>query len=267
MSIGKAVWKDVEAIRDQAPLVHNITNYVVTNTTANALLAIGASPAMTHFTREMYELVPISGALVINMGTLTGEYVDCIPVGWQVAKENHVPVILDPVAVGALPSRTELARDWLSRFPAAAIRGNASEIMALADMGQGGKGVDSMHGSNDALDAARHLANDNGCIVCVSGEQDLVTDGKTTHAVANGHVMMTRVTGLGCTATALIGAFAAVNKDYLLAVTHAMAIMGLAGELAEAESKGPGSLQMNFYDALYNLDEEQVAKGVRVELG
>lgn len=258
------VWHAVARVREQAPLVHNITNYVVMNTTANALLAIGASPAMVHATDEVEAFVAIARALVVNIGTLSREWVTAMTLATKRADELGLPWTLDPVGAGATSYRTETAATLVRNRPAV-IRGNASEILALAGAsGVVTKGVDSTQGSEAALDAARALARDLDTVVAVTGRTDYITDGDRLAAVHNGHPLMTRVTGLGCTATALIGAFLAVTPDALAAATDALTVLGVAGELAAERAPGPGTLQVALLDALYTLDETTIAARARI---
>ncbi|MDZ7316917.1 MAG: hydroxyethylthiazole kinase [candidate division KSB1 bacterium] len=258
----KSIFQDVEKIREKSPLIHNITNYVVMNTTANALLALGASPVMAHAAEEVEEMVALAGAvggaLVINIGTLSKPWIDSMAKAMRKADSIQVPIAFDPVGAGATKLRTDTCRMLLDAVAPTVIRGNASEIMALLHTDVRTKGVDSRHATADAVDAARALAEQYRCVVCISGAVDVVTDGKQEIRIANGHPLMPRVTGLGCTATALIGAFLAVNRDALTATAHAMAVMGIAGELAAEKSEGPGTLQLHFYDALYALNEHQI---------
>ncbi|WP_173656013.1 hydroxyethylthiazole kinase [Granulibacter bethesdensis] len=240
-------------LREKRPLVHNITNLVVTNTTANALLALGASPAMVEGVEEVDSFARMADSLVINLGTMSSPRAAAMRLAMAAARQAGKPVVLDPVAVGALRYRTELARDLLEAKPHI-VRGNASEIIALAGDGGGGRGVDSLVSSTAALEAASILARRTGGAVAVTGATDYVTDGTRLIGIANGHPMMTRVTGLGCTATALIGAFAAVEPDPLVAACAGLCATGLAGELAAIRADGPGSLQVEFLDALYALD-------------
>lgn len=251
---------NLERVRKANPLVLNITNYVVTNTTANALLALGASPVMSHATEEIAELARISGAVVINLGTVGREYLEPMPVAMEAANEAGVPVVIDPVGAGASRVRTEFPLRLLAEHRAAIVRGNGSEIMALAGQDGGSKGVDSTQSSNKALEAANLLADRYGCVVCISGATDIVTDGERVVMIGGGTEMATKVTGMGCTASALCGAFAAVADTPLDAVVAGMAVMKVAAELAEAKSDGPGTLQLYFYDSLYRLDGEKLAK-------
>jgi len=263
----REVWNDVERIRAEAPLVHNITNYVVMNTTANALLAIGASPVMAHAVEEVEEMAGIARALVINIGTLSPAWVDAMIKAGRRAKARGIPVILDPVGAGATQFRTSTVHRLLQEAPPSIIRGNASEIRAVLYAEDATKGVDSTHSAEEALDAARVLSEHCHAVVCISGATDLVVSDRSVIRISNGHPMMPRVTGLGCTATALIGAFAAVNASAWHATAHAMAVMGIAGEMAVERSAGPGGLQMNLLDALYALGESDIRGRLKMEEG
>ena len=273
-----ALKRDLLKIKEVAPLVHNITNFVVMNNTANALLAIGASPVMAHAKEEMVEMSSMAGALVINIGTLTPDWVDAMIIAGKNAVKRGIPVVLDPVGAGATTYRTESCVRIMSECMPNIIRGNGSEIMVLEQayskyLAQNGKkvgvleseeikskGVDSTASSNAAVESAKRLAKLTGAVVSISGATDYITDGETVNTVPIGSPMMTKVTGLGCSASAITGAFAAVNKDYLEAATNAMFIMGLAGHSAAAKSNGPGSLQLNFLDELYNAIDNYFSK-------
>ena len=260
----QAIWTDLAQIRALAPLVHSITNFVVMNNTANALLALGASPAMVHAPDEVEEFVSISSALVVNIGTLDATFVEGMRLAMRQAKALGKPIVFDPVGVGATTYRNRVSEELLALAAPDVIRGNASEIMALAGLNAQTKGVDSLHGSEAAIEAARRLSSALDNVVVISGEKDYIVRGDQMATVANGHPLMTKVTGMGCTATALTGAFAAVNTDYFWAATHAMAVMGIAGELAVAQKAAPGSLQLNFLDALYALTEETIANRLQL---
>ena len=249
----EAIWSDVELIRQSAPLVHNITNFVVMNTTANALLAIGASPVMAHASQEVEEMTGLAGALVLNIGTLSVTWVDAMILAGRQANNKAVPVVIDPVGAGATSFRDQSLQRILAAVRPSVIRGNASEIRALRYAEKGTRGVDSSLTSDQALESALALAETLQCVVCISGATDVIVSPRELIRVSNGHPMMARVTGLGCTATALIAAFSAVNPSPLHATAHAMAVMGIAGEMAAVQSPGPGSLQMHFLDALYML--------------
>ena len=249
------IYKDLWTIRQKSPLVHNITNFVVMNNTANALLATGASPVMAHAVEEVEDMVGIASALVINIGTLSPVWIEAMFKAARAAQDKGIPIILDPVGVGATPFRTDTARDLVKAVPPAVIRGNGSEIMALSQAGIATKGVDSTSASDQALESARNLNTVFDAVVCVTGRTDYIVGRNKTLEVSNGHEMMPRVTGLGCTATALCGAFTAVNEDACQASAHAMAVMGIAGEMAAETAQGPGSFQTAFIDALYRMSQ------------
>ncbi|MFO7577789.1 MAG: hydroxyethylthiazole kinase [Pelovirga sp.] len=261
------IWHDLEALRQQTPLVHNITNFVVMNNTANALLSLGASPVMAHAPEEVEEMVAIADALVINIGTLSRNWVSAMELAMMAAATKGIPIVFDPVGVGATAFRRSTCQRLLEGAVPAVIRGNASEIMALVDVASRTRGVDSLASAQDAQTAAVALARRYACVVVVSGAVDLITDGTQLVHLANGHPLMPRVTGLGCTASALVGAFAAVRGDALAAATAAMAVMGICGELAAERAAGPGSLQMHLLDHLYRLDLEQLSGRLRLTSG
>jgi hydroxyethylthiazole kinase len=246
----------IAAVRAKSPLVHSITNYVVMNNSANALLSIGASPVMAHWKDEMEEMTAIAGALVINIGTLDTEWIEGMKAAGIAASRRGTPIVLDPVGAGATSQRTNAAWEIINLCHPTIIRGNGSEIMALVDANVKSKGVDSSASSDDALSAAKKLAADTGAVVVISGETDYITNGNDVYTVEGGDPIMTSVTGLGCTATALTGAFATVEPEPMVAATAAMAVMSLAGERAAVNARGNGSMQMHFLDELYNLTPE-----------
>lgn len=259
------IYKSIELIRTHSPVVHNITNYVVMNNTANALLAIGASPVMAHAQEEVEEMVNIASALVINIGTLSENWIKAMFKAANQAKKKGIPIVLDPVGAGATTYRTKTARELIDSEAPVVIRGNASEIMALYDSKSKTKGVDSSASSDTAIDIAQKISEIHQCVVCVSGAVDYIIDKKKIIKIKNGHPMMSRVTGLGCTASALCGAFAAVEKDYLASSACAMSVMGIAGEMAAETAAGPGSLQTNFLDNLYRLSKDDIGRRLKIE--
>lgn len=265
MDFAESICHDLELIRRNGPLVHNITNYVVMNSTANALLAIGASPVMAHAVEEVEEMVGIAGALVINIGTLSPHWIEAMFKAARAAKTGGKPIILDPVGAGATRLRTDTVVNLIQEVPPTIIRGNASEILALQIAESKTKGVDASHAAEAALESARALSNQFDCAVSISGETDLIVKDNKVLKVLNGHPLMPKVTGLGCTATALTGAFATVNRSALEAAANAMAVMGMAGEMAAEKASGPGSLQMFFLDALHQLNEEEIKKRLKME--
>ena len=259
------VWASLARLRAAAPLIHNITNYVVMNNTANALLAIGASPAMVHAVEEVEEFTAISQALVINIGTLSPRWVEAMALAAARAGDRGIPWVLDPVGAGATRYRTDTATA-LARLAPTVIRGNASEVMVLSGaVGVAGKGVDSTHATDTALDPAKCLARETGAVVAMTGAVDYVTDGTRTVALRNGHPLMSRVTGLGCTASTLVGAFLATTPDPIEATVAALTALGIAGEIAADGVAGPGSLQVRLLDALHQLDEDIVRERGQIE--
>jgi hydroxyethylthiazole kinase len=259
------IWKDIQLIRKKTPLVHNITNYVVMNTTANALLAIGASPVMAHAIEEVEEMSGLSQALVINIGTLSASWVEAMVRAGKEARRRKIPIVLDPVGSGATKFRTTTSQKLIQEIHPAIIRGNASEIKSLVRPGSGARGVDSMHMTDEVLDDARALSVSAQCVVSISGPVDVIVENEAVARIANGHPMMTKVTGMGCTATAMTGAFAAVNPAPFQAAAHAMAVMGIAGEMAAERSAGPGTFQMNFLDALFGIQESDIELRLKVQ--
>ena len=255
--------RDLKQVREQSPLVHNITNYVVMNNTANALLAIGASPVMAHSLDEVEEMASIASSLVINIGTLEEAWVEAMLLASKTALSKQIPIVFDPVGAGATSYRTQVCKQIIETCKPSIIRGNASEIIALCNANVQTKGVDSTASSDSALDSAKALALQTKAIVVISGQTDYITDGTLVNTVENGNPLMARVTGMGCTATAMVAAFAAVNPNRLEAATHAMAIMGIAGEIATTQSRGTGSLQLNFLDELCIIDGKTIRQTIK----
>jgi hydroxyethylthiazole kinase len=258
-------FSDLSRIRTEAPLVHNITNYVVMNVTANALLAVGASPVMAHAVEEVEEMVGLAQALVLNIGTLSGPWIEAMLVAGRAARRRGIPVVLDPVGSGATRYRTATALRLIEEVAPTILRGNASEIASLMSDAGGTKGVDSTRASEETVAHAQALAARWNCMVVVSGATDVIVGEGTVLRVRNGHPMMARVTGMGCTASALVGAFAAVNPSPVRAAAHAMAVMGIAGEMAAERAEGPGSFQLHFLDALSRIGETDVSRRLRLE--
>lgn len=243
----------LQDFRTHSPLVHCMTNDVVQTFTANILLALGASPAMVIEREEAVQFSAIADALLINVGTLTADRADAMRAAIYSANQADKPWTLDPVAVGALEFRTRFCREILALRPAA-IRGNASEIMALAGVSTGGRGVDTTDSASAALPAAEQLARETGAVVAVTGEVDYVTDGNRTLKVIGGASIMTRVVGTGCALSAVVATSCALPGERLVNVAAACGLFALAGGEAVAASRGPGSFAAAFLDALYHLD-------------
>jgi hydroxyethylthiazole kinase len=264
-----ALWADLHAVRERAPLVHNITNFVVMNFSANALLAVGASPVMAHAHEEVRDMVGIAQALVLNIGTLEPAWVRSMELALPAALARGIPVVLDPVGAGATRYRNDALASLLRCGAPTVVRGNGSEIMSVAGVAAKTRGVDSAASSNEALDAAHALARDLGSVVCVSGADDHVVDAAGRHAVlSNAHPWMTRVTGVGCSASALVGAFAAVQTDPWRATLAAMAVLGVVGEQAvertQAVGGGVGRLQIELLDGLQLLTHDEFCTRLRL---
>ena len=262
--LAKKAAENLKKVREKKPLIHNITNYVVMNTTANALLACGASPVMAHAQEEVMEMVSFAGALVLNIGTLTPYWIDSMLKAGKRANELNVPIILDPVGSGATTLRTESAKRLMNELTIRVVRGNASEVLSLAREGSRTKGVDAMHAVDEAAEAAKGLARELNTTLAITGPVDLITDGNRTYRVSNGHELMGYVTGTGCTATVITGAFLAVDNDAVQATTTALAYYGLAGEKAAVKAQAPGSFQVALIDALFTIDGKQLEQGARI---
>lgn len=258
--------ENLKKLKDNKPLIHNITNFVVMNFTANALLACGASPVMAHAQEEVEEMASFAGALVLNIGTLTPYWIDSMLKAGRRANEAKVPIILDPVGSGATKLRTDSAKRLIDELAIAVVRGNASEVLSLAQEDSRTKGVDSIHSVDDAAEAAIILAKELNTTLAITGAVDLVTDGKIIYRISNGHELMGYVTGTGCTATVIIGAFLAVDSNPVEAATTALAYFGLAGEIAATHAEAPGSFQIALLDALYSIDKKQLEDGAKIQI-
>lgn len=250
----------LKRVRKENPLVHNITNVVVTNFTANGLLALGASPVMAYAPEEVGDMAKIAGALVLNMGTLDSRVVESMIIAGRSANANGVPVIFDPVGAGATPFRTEMAGKIMREVKIAIVRGNAGEIANIAGFQAEVKGVDAGEIQGNQIDLAITAAGKLQTIITVTGKEDVITDGITTYVGQNGHPILTKVTGTGCLLTSVIGAFAAVEEDLLVAATSAVTAYGIAAELAAEKTavKGPGSFQIEFLDQLASVSDHDV---------
>jgi hydroxyethylthiazole kinase len=254
------LWRDVQAVRQRAPLVHSVTNFVVMNFNANMLLAAGASPIMAHAVEEVPDMVAIAQAVAVNIGTLDAQWLPAMLLALQTARALGKPAVLDPVGAGASAYRHRTLAQLLEQGRPGIVRGNASEILSLAGVVGASRGVDSAVAPSDALPSARALSEQHRCVVCVSGEDDHVLGpGGACAVLSNGHRWMTRVTGVGCSASALVAAFAAVQPDAWRACTSAMGFLGVAGQLAArrvaAQGGGVGTYAVALLDAVDQLNE------------
>ncbi|MCL8251328.1 hydroxyethylthiazole kinase [Aeromicrobium fastidiosum] len=253
----------VAAVRERSPLVQYITNFVSMDVAANVLNAVGASPAMVHDPHESGEFARIASAVGVNIGTPSPSWVEGMTEAARAAHESGTPWVLDPVAVGATAYRREIVDGLLEHRPTV-VRGNASEILAIATAQTSGRGVDSDAATSDAVEAATALARELSAVVVVTGVEDVVTDGTRRAVVHGGHPWMPMVTALGCSATALVAACCAVEDDAVEASVAAMAMLAAAGERAGAASAGPGSFRVALLDELAQLDDARISS-VRVD--
>jgi hydroxyethylthiazole kinase len=251
-------------LRERKPLIHQITNYVVMNETANATLAIGALPVMAHAIEEVEEMASFAGALVLNIGTLSQPWIDAMLLAGKAANAAGAPGVLDPVGVGATTLRTDTAKRLLDEVDIAVVRGNAAEVAALAGIEAEIRGVESIGAAAEGAELARDAARKLGVVASVTGPTDHVSDGTRTLAIANGHPLLATITGSGCISSALTGCFVAV-APVLEGAAAALAALGVAGEDAALDAKGPGTFHSNLYDALYNLTPATLNDRARIE--
>ncbi|XP_022974515.1 hydroxyethylthiazole kinase [Cucurbita maxima] len=262
---GARTWSTLAAVRSRSPLIQCITNFVSMDLVANTLLSAGASPAMLHSIEELPDFTPNADALCINVGTLSAAWLPAMKFAAELALKAGKPWVLDPVAAGASKFRMMACLELMQLKPTV-VRGNGSEIIALSKAStESSMGVDSSHESTDAVEAAKSLAQNSGAIVAVSGAVDIVTDGKQVIGAHNGVAMMQKITATGCSVTALIAAFLAVDQLHALETTaSALSIFGIAGEMGMDAAKGPASLRTHLIDSLYGLDEAAVISRVKI---
>lgn len=253
------IWADIQSIRSVCPLIHNISNYVAMEHIANSLLAIGASPVMAHALEEVEEMSQISNSLVINIGTLSPSWIKGMQTALRSAKSRGLPVVLDPAGAGATSYRTDTAHTLLAQGGITVIRGNAAEIGSL-DRGNKNptKGVKNDIASIENLEQAKAIAVHNQCVVWMSGDTDLITDGRSVLLAGNKHSMRGAVTGMGSVSSAILGAFLSVNDKPLMACAHAAALMATAIGLAGEKACGPGAFKMAFQDFLYSISKKDL---------
>ena len=256
----------LQALREQKPLIHQITNYVVMNETANATLALGGLPVMAHAPEEVEEMASVAGALVLNIGTLSEHWIEAMLIAGRAANGAGAPVVLDPVGVGATRYRTQTAERLLAELDIAVVRGNAAEIATLSGRAAEIRGVESIGADDPGAELARAAASKLGCVVAVTGPVDNVSDGRAAYAVTNGDALLGTVSGTGCMSTAVTGSFLAVRRDAALeGATEALVAFGVAGEDAAQDARGPGTFHAGLYDALYNLDPATLDSRAKIE--
>ncbi len=267
MELHKQIANDLGEIRRKKPLLHHITNFVVMNETANATLCLGALPVMSHAKEEVEEMVRASGALVLNIGTLTPELIDSMVLAGKKANELSIPVILDPVGAGATMLRTEASYRLLNDVKIDVVRGNSAEISILAGQSAEIRGVEAISNQTDPKSITQKLAKERGMVVAITGREDVISDGSKTALVQNGHAMLSAITGTGCMATTAIAAFVAVNKDRFQGTIGGLVAFGLAGEKAAKASKGlPGTFHTKLYDALSQLQASDIITSAKVRI-
>ena len=253
-------------LRETKPLIHQITNYVVMNETANATLAVGALPVMAHAAEEVEEMASVAGALVLNIGTLSSHWIEAMLLAGRAANAAGVPVVLDPVGVGATTFRTDTAKEILEGVDVAIVRGNAAEVAALAGLEAEIRGVESIGAEAGAPTIARHAASRLGVVASVTGPVDHVSDGTHTLVVANGDPLLATITGSGCMASTITGCFAAVRRDApVAAAAFALAAFGVAAEDAARAAEGPGTFHARLYDALYALAPDALDERANID--
>jgi hydroxyethylthiazole kinase len=256
----------LRALREQKPLVHQITNYVVMNETANATLALGALPVMAHAREEVEEMAQLASSLVVNIGTLSTHWVESMRLAAGAASARGIPIVLDPVGAGATSYRTSTSLELLESFGITVLRGNAGEIATLAGERAEVRGVESMGAALEAAELARTAAQRLNVIASVTGPVDYVSDGERVLAVANGHELLSTVTGTGCMSSALTGCFLAGKPaEPLEAAAEALAAFGVAAEDAARDAAGPGTFHARLYDALYALDPATLDSRTRID--
>jgi hydroxyethylthiazole kinase len=251
-------------LREARPLVHQITNYVVMNETANATLALGALPVMAHAREEVEEMVALAGALVLNIGTLSPHWVDAMLAAGRAANAKGIPVVLDPVGAGATRYRTETAKRILDEVDVTVLRGNAGEVGTLVGVDAEVRGVESVGAGGDPYDIAREAARALGVVASVTGPTDHVSDGERVAKVSNGDAMLATITGTGCMSSTVTGCFLTVADSPFDGAVEALVAFGVAGEDAARGAKGPGTFHVNLYDALAALDPETLDERAKV---
>jgi hydroxyethylthiazole kinase len=266
MDVLQAVSQTLDQVKAKKPLIHQLTNFVTVNDCANVTLALGASPVMTSDPAEVEEMVSFASALVLNIGTLNGQLVESMILAGRKAAAIGVPVIFDPVGVGATALRSAAAERIIREIPLAVIRGNMSEIKTLAGINEGIRGVDSTAGQEQGEAVAQRLSKRLGCVVAITGPVDIIAQGDEVCRIENGHPLLASVTGTGCMSTALTGCCCGVANPFIGAIAG-IAVMGVAGEIAQQslkENEGLGTFRVRLIDAIGNMTTHIIRKYAKI---
>jgi hydroxyethylthiazole kinase len=256
----------LKKVRSFSPVVHHITNWVTIYDCANIVKCFGGSPVMAHAIEEASDMTKISNSLVINIGTLTKEVVEAMNISIKTANEKGIPVIFDVCGAGATKFRNEVCENIIKNFKIDIIKGNASEIAKIYGEDVKTRGVDSTDIALDLKILAQNLAKKYNCVVVITGEKDIVADKDRIFIIENGKSIMSDIVGTGCMATSVIGTFAGVDKDYVISSVCALVCFEVAAEIAEEESSGIGTFKQKLFDEVYNLEEENIKKRMRIFL-
>jgi len=259
------IYELLEKVRKEKPLVHHLTNWVTIYDCANIVKVFGASPVMAHAKDEVADMASLAASLVLNIGTLTMEFIESMKIAAKAANKKGIPVVLDVCGAGATKFRDEKSLEILNETKIDIIKGNASEVARIAGESVRTKGVDAVDVARDLTDIAKSLAEKRNCTVVITGKEDIISAGKKQYSVKNGSEMLTHVVGTGCMAASVVGTFAAVEKDLAKASAAGLCCFEVASEIAEEKSAGPGSFKENLFDAVYNLNREEIKKRAKIE--
>ncbi len=261
---GVKAYSILEKVRNKRPIIHHLTNWVTIYDCANVVKVLGASPVMAHAPEEVAEMAGIASALVLNIGTLTPDFVESMKLAAKAANKKGIPIVLDVCGCGATGLRDKKTRELLDEVRIDIIKGNASEIARVGGLAATTKGVDAGEVKGDLTVLARRIAQERSCTVVITGKEDIVTDGKKICVVKNGDAMMASIVGTGCMASSVIGTFAAIEKDFAYAAAAGLACFEIAAEIAAATSNGPGTFKEKLFDELFHLNKMIVEKRQRI---
>ncbi len=255
----------LERIREEKPVVHHLTNWVTIYDCANIVKALGGSPVMAHAKEEVAQMAKIASSLVLNIGTLTVDFVEAMKIAALSANEKGIPVVLDVCGAGATQLRDQKSLELLDKVKINIIKGNSSEIARISGASVRTKGVDAIEVEKDMIEVAKKLARDRKCTVVVTGKEDIVASKEISYIIKNGDPLMARVVGTGCMATSVIGAFAAVERNLALASVAGLVCFEIAAECAAKTSLGPGTFKEKLFDCIFHLDKKTINKMQKVE--